>query len=104
MDEKFDFKELLSFKIMLFPKIATVCYILLVAISVLSGFVMFVRGIAAEWGGGGMIISGLATMIIAPLLIRLWFEFCLVLFMIYDRLDDIRGELTKSEIKKGHNT
>ena len=89
-------KDLLSFEVMLFPKIATICYRLLVGISILLGFIMLIRGIDMPWGGGAMIISGLAMMTIGPFFIRLWFEFLLVLFMIHDKLGDIRGEFTKS--------
>jgi hypothetical protein len=96
MSQKFEFKDLLKFEVMLFPKIATVCYLVIVGISVLFGFVTFIRGIDADWGGEAMVISGLAMMTIIPLLIRLWFELMLVLFMIHGKLGDIRDELRKS--------
>jgi hypothetical protein len=94
--EKFEFKDLLKLEVMLFPKIATISYLVIVGISILFGFVTLIRGIEAPWGGGAMIISGLAMMTIVPLLIRLWFEFMLVLFMIHDKLGDVRGKLMKS--------
>ena len=91
----FEFKDLLSFEVMLFPKIARVCYLLLIAIAVLFGFATVIRGIDMPWGGGAVIISGLAMMAIGPFLIRLWFEALLVLFKVYDRLRDINNKLDK---------
>jgi len=96
MYKRFEFKDLLSFEVMLFPKIATFCYRLLVVISILVGFVSFIQGIGAVWGGEILFFSGLAMMIIIPFVIRLWFEFLLVLFMINDKLSYIRVERSNS--------
>ncbi|MCI2424673.1 DUF4282 domain-containing protein [Candidatus Acetothermia bacterium] len=96
MSQKFEFKDLLKFEVMLFPKIATVCYLVIAGISILWGFGTIIRGLDAPWGGEVMVISGLGMMTIVPLLIRLWFEFMLVLFRIHDKLDNIRDKLTKS--------
>ncbi|MCL0083764.1 DUF4282 domain-containing protein [Thermodesulfovibrionales bacterium] len=90
----FGFKDLLSFEVMLFPKIATICYFLMAGISILSGFIMIVRGIDAPWGGP-IIFGGLLMMTIVPFLIRLCFETLLVLFKVYDRLGDINNKLDK---------
>ncbi|MCL0075243.1 DUF4282 domain-containing protein [Thermodesulfovibrionales bacterium] len=91
----FDFKSLLSFEVMLFPKIATICYFLMAGISILVGFITIVRGIDAPWGGGPIIFGGLLMMTIVPFLIRLCFETLLVLFKVYDRLGDINNKLDK---------
>ncbi|MCL0069782.1 DUF4282 domain-containing protein [Dehalococcoidia bacterium] len=95
MSKGFNFRDLFSFEVMVFPKIATVCYLLLVAISVLFGFTTFVRGIDMPRGGGPVIIVGLAMMTIGPFLIRLFFEALLVLFKVYDRLGDINNKVDK---------
>ena len=95
MSNGFSFKDLFSFEVMVFPKIATVLYLLLVGICVLFGFITIVRGIDMPWGGGPVIISGLAMMTIGPFLIRLWFEALLVLFKVHDRLRDINNKLDK---------
>lgn len=89
----FKFKDLLNFEVMLFPKVASVFYFILTGISILFGFVSVIRGFSAQWGGGAMVISGLLTILIAPFLIRLWFEFVLVIFMVYEKISKIHTSL-----------
>lgn len=91
----FEFKDLLRFDVMVFPKVATVLYLLLVAIAVLFGFATVIRGMSMPWGGGTMIVSGLLLIVIGPFFIRLWFEALLVFFKVYDRLRDINNKLDK---------
>ncbi|MCD5411875.1 DUF4282 domain-containing protein [Thermodesulfovibrionales bacterium] len=95
MSKKFDFKDLLSFEVMLFPKVAKVCYLVLVVISILTGFVLIIRGIDAPWGGEPVVLGGLLMMTIVPVFIRLGFESLLVLFKIYDRLCDINNKFAE---------
>lgn len=95
MLNNFNLKNLLNFDVMLFPRVARICYIVLAVISVLFGVGLIMRGIDSPWGGGLLVLSGLFTMILAPLFIRLWFEMILVVFMIYEYLRDIRKTLTK---------
>ena len=99
MSKKFDFKDLLNFEVMLFPKVARVCYLVIVGISILSGFITFVEGMGMPWGGGPVIIGGLAIMIIGPFFIRLGFEVALILFKVYDRLCDISNKLGNFEFE-----
>lgn len=93
MSKKFDFKDLLSFEVTFIPKVASICYLVMVGISVLSGFIIIILGIAE--GLLAVALVGLLVMIILPLFIRLWFEVMLIFFKIYDRLNDINNKLDK---------
>lgn len=91
---KFEAKDFWNFNKMLTPLfIQILFYILLIGV-IISGVGLILSGINAYVGGGVMVFSGLATVLIGPFLVRLTCESLIVLFKIHDRLSSI-DEKTK---------
>ena len=87
---RFRLRDLLSFEKMLTPRLARLGFYVLSALAILAGVILIFSGMNARFGGGMRIVSGLATAVIGPFLIRIACEQIIVLFGIYERLGEIR--------------
>lgn len=82
-------QEFLSFRKFITPVFIQVIFWIGVAVSVLAGLGMMIGGANMAYGGGGTALGGLLTLIIGPLMVRIYCELLIVLFRILDRLTEI---------------
>lgn len=89
-------RSLISFDRMITPVIIQILFWVGVAVSVLAGIAMMIAGCAANYGGGAQVFMGLVTLVVGPLLTRVYCELLILLFKIFDRLGDIQMALADS--------
>lgn len=75
--------EILSFRKMITPTIIKILFWIGIVVTVLGGLV-------AIFHGGGAAIQGLIMLFVGPLIVRVWCELLILLFRIYDSLEEIR--------------
>jgi Domain of unknown function (DUF4282) len=75
--------DFLSFRKMITPMFIQIIFYIFVILVVIAGLVSMLRG-------GAYILSGLLTIIIGPLIARIYCELIIVMFRIYDELVAIR--------------
>lgn len=80
----------LDFRLMITPIIIKVLFWVGVVIVVIAGIVEVIAGIAAPAGGGAIVFSGLVTIILGPVVVRIYCELLIVIFRILDELTMIR--------------
>ncbi|MCC5836072.1 MAG: DUF4282 domain-containing protein [Opitutales bacterium] len=88
-------KQYLSFDHMITPAIIQILFWIGIAISVIAGLGSIIAGLSATYGGGNMVLTGLITLIIGPIVTRVYCELIIILFSINDNLKDIRKQLSK---------
>ena len=86
-------KDFISFDKMLTPIIVQVIFWIGVAISILLGLGMIVKGFASSFGGGILVFMGLVYLVVGPILTRVYCELLIIVFKIHDNLVDIRNSL-----------
>ncbi|MGM8213629.1 DUF4282 domain-containing protein [Virgibacillus sp. W0430] len=82
-----------NFDKMLTPTIIKIVFWIGVVISVLMGLNMVLNGLNAPWGGGFQVIMGLLTIVIGPIVVRIYSELLIILFKMHESLQDIRSTL-----------
>ncbi len=86
-------KKMLSFDEMLTPVVVKILYILGLVLLGIMGLVMIIAGLSTPYGfGGRMVFMGMFTLLVAPVILRVYVELVLVIFGIHDRLGDIREQ------------
>lgn len=80
----FNFKDLLLEKILKFLYIFSTMYVIIVGF-----FTMFVAG-----RGEYMLIEGLATMLVAPIILRVFYEFIMMFILLVKNTNDINKKMT----------
>ena len=91
------YKDYLEFKKMIVPIIIKFLFWIGVALCLLLGLIQIIKGASANYGGGGMVLTGLLTMLVGPLAVRIQCELLIVIFSINDTLTDIKGLLGKDK-------
>ncbi|WP_069649874.1 DUF4282 domain-containing protein [Caloranaerobacter ferrireducens] len=84
---KFEFKDFLKFDKLIMPKVITYIYYLGVIIAVFSALGTIFASLSLH--SSGMFFTGLITLILGPLVVRLACELYIVLFKIYEKLSII---------------
>lgn len=85
-------KTFLNFDKMITPAIIKFIFYIGTAISVLVSLGMIVRGMNSHYGGGFMVLIGILTLILSPLIIRIYCELLIVIFKINESLIEIRDK------------
>ncbi|WP_087974246.1 DUF4282 domain-containing protein [Oceanobacillus rekensis] len=80
------FKEFVSFDKMLTPTLIKVLFWIGVAFSVLSGLIIMLDG-------GFAVILGLITIIVGPLITRVYCELLIIFFKIHESLTDLNKKV-----------
>ena len=88
-----DFNSFIKFDKMLTPMIIKIVFWIGVAISVLTGLSMIIAGLGSPWGGGFQVIMGLLTIVIGPLVVRIYCELLIIFFKMHESLQDIKAKL-----------
>jgi hypothetical protein len=89
MNDKFTLNDFSSFDKMIAPTFLTALYYLQMGAAILASFWFISKGMDTNYGGGMMVVAGLANLVFAPLLTRLLYEFIIVIFKIHSRLVNI---------------
>lgn len=80
---------------MITPLIIKVVFWIGVGVSVLAGLSMIIMGLNSTFGSGFQVISGLATIVVCPILVRIYCELLIIMFKMHESLQDIRKSLKK---------
>jgi hypothetical protein len=79
----------LSFDKFITPTIIKVLYWIAMVVVVISGIVMLISGIRY---GGGMVLMGIAYIVLGPLVVRIQAELIMLAFRIYEVIVEIRDK------------
>lgn len=88
-------EDYLTFRKMLTPVAIQVIFWVGVLVCVVLGLIMIVNGASPRYGGGGLVLRGVLTLVLGPVLVRIWCEAILVVFRIHDALSEIKDKLGK---------
>lgn len=88
--------EYLSFRKMITPLFIQIIFWVGAGLCVLFGLVGVVSGMSSSFGGAAQVLMGLLTMVFGPVVVRIYCELLILLFKIYDTLQDIRGRMSAS--------
>lgn len=89
MNSSFDWRDMLRFDKMIAPTFLTILYYIHITVSILASLWFIMQGMESHYGGGIMVMGGLAGLIIGPFVIRLFYELLIVIFKIHTRLSSI---------------
>lgn len=84
-------KNFLSFNKMITPKIIMILFWIGVAFTIMYAFMAFAMG--AQMGTPMMYLVGILTLILAPLVVRVYCELLIIMFKIHETLEEIKKEL-----------
>lgn len=87
----------LRFDSMITPTIIKVVFWIGTGLSVLSGLGLVISGMNAIIGGGAQVFSGLVTIIVGPLFVRIYCELLIIFFKMHESLIEIKNTLAKQE-------
>ena len=83
----------LSFNTMITPTIIKVIFWIGVGFSVVSGLVQIFAGIASNFGGGVQVFMGLLTIVVGPLVTRIYCELLILFFKMQETLHEINEKI-----------
>ena len=86
-------EDFLNFKKMITPLIIKILFWVGVVLCVLSGIATIIGGANASYGGGKMVLMGLLTIVLGPVIVRIYCELLIVIFSVNDTLTEIRDVL-----------
>ena len=86
-----NFKEFISFDKMITPVIIKILFYIGIVICIILGLSELIGGIAA--GSLSIIFLGLITIVIGPVLVKVYCELVMVLFKILENLKDINNKM-----------
>jgi len=82
--------DFIYLKKMVTPIFMQYIYWIGLAACVIIGFVRIIQGAGVPYGGGTLVFSGILTLFLGPIVVRIACELIVVLFQISDTLKDIR--------------
>ncbi len=88
---------MLRFDKMIAPTFLTILYYIHTLCCMGAGLWFISKGMDAYYGGGMMVIGGIAGLVLGPLLIRLFYELLIVIFKIHSRLSSIDYTLSHTQ-------
>lgn len=86
------FVRFTNFDKMITPTIIKILFWVGVALSALSGLFFIVYGVIMPFAGGGMVLLGLLTIVVGPILVRVNCELLIVIFKMHEALDKIANK------------
>lgn len=89
MNDKFTLNDFMSFDKMIAPSFLSALYYLHIIICILFSFWLISQGLGNNYGSGKLLLGGLVNLVFGPFLIRLLYEFVIVIFKIHSRLVNI---------------
>ena len=85
-------KTFLSFDKMITPTLIKIIFYIGIIMSTLTGLSMILSGIRSPFGGGIQVFLGLLTLVISPVVVRVYCELLIVIFKIHDSLNEIKNK------------
>ncbi len=85
-------KTFLSFDKMITPTLIKIIFYIGIIMSTLTGLSMIFSGMRAHFGGGIQVFLGLLTLVISPIVVRVYCELLIVIFKIHDSLNEIKNK------------
>ena len=92
----------LNFDKMITPTIIKIIFWIGVVLSVLLGLGMIVSGFGSYYGGGFQVFMGLVTIVVGPIIVRIYCELLIVVFKMHDALQAIK-ENTSNPMRQFNN-
>jgi len=89
------FNDFLKFRKMITPAIITILFWVGAAISVLSGLFMMGSSFGRFGGGAGTFFAGLLTLLLGPIVVRIYCEILILFFRMNETLTEIKHGLEK---------
>lgn len=88
-------KDFLYFRKMITPVFIQIIFWVGVVLSVISGLAMIVNGAGSRFGGGSQVLTGLITIFIGPLFVRVYCEILILFFRMNETLNEIKNEIAQ---------
>ncbi|GAU75681.1 DUF4282 domain-containing protein [Fusibacter sp. 3D3] len=85
-------KTFLSFDKMITPTLIKIIFYIGILLSTLTGLSMILSGMRSHFGGGIQVLLGLLTLVISPIVVRVYCELLIVIFKIHDSLNEIKNK------------
>ncbi|MFZ7119830.1 MAG: DUF4282 domain-containing protein [Eubacteriaceae bacterium] len=89
-------KNLLSFDTFITPVIIKAIYYIGVVLVVIMGLFQIVTSFS-YYGGIGVFISGLLTIVLGPFLVKIYCELLIIIFKIHKELTEINTKLSNND-------
>ncbi|HHY21208.1 MAG TPA: DUF4282 domain-containing protein [Bacilli bacterium] len=90
-------QKYISFDRMITPTIIKIIFWIAIVFSVITGLGMIVSGLSSYYGSGAQVFMGIVTIVVGPLLARVYCELLIVIFKMQESLTDIRSLLEKQQ-------
>ncbi len=87
-------KDFLTFRKMITPMVIQVIFWIGVAACIVMGLVGIIGG-AIMRGGAGAVLSGIFTLLIGPLMVRIYCELLIIFFRMNESLTEIKNNTAK---------
>jgi len=88
--------DFFSFDKMITPAIIKIVFWIGLIVSVLAGLGLILAGFGTDDGGGGLIVVGLAYLVLGPIVVRVYCELIIILFRMHESLREIRNNTAPS--------
>lgn len=92
-------QKFFSFDSMITPLIIKIIFWVGVVFSILSGLGIMISGFNSYYGGGFQVFMGILTIVVGPLIVRIYCELLIIAFKIHDSLKVIKEKLTENTNK-----
>ena len=90
-----DFNDFLTFRKMITPTIIQIIFWIGIVLCVVGGIVYIVLGAVRDTASG--VLYGLVTLIIGPLVVRIYCELLILMFRMNDSLTEINNKIGHSD-------
>lgn len=87
--------DFLKFRKMITPTIIQVLFYVLAGLTALSGLGMMIASPFQRYGGVGLFFSGLVTLVLGPVIVRIYCELLILFFRMNETLTEIKNGLAK---------
>ena len=89
--------QFFNFNKMITPTIIKVIFWIGVVSTVIIGLIQFFIGLGSPYGGGFQVFMGMLTIVMGPLVTRIYCELLIVLFKMHEALQDINQKIKSNE-------
>jgi hypothetical protein len=90
--------DFLKFDKMITPVIIKVIFWIGLVASVIIALGMIISGLGSRLGGGIEVLTGLVTLVLGPLMVRIYCELLIVIFKINDSLSEIKENIVTTQL------
>ena len=90
--------DFLKFDKMITPVIIKIIFWIGLVASVIIALGMIISGLGSRWGGGVEVLTGLVTLVLGPLMVRIYCELLIVIFKINDSLSEIKENIVTTQL------